>query len=198
LASSIWPPLFLGDAVRRLWNHRRTHWSDAMSIKPKALEAPATAAPAATQTFDKTVEGLKQSAATATAGLEQAQAQLKQGYDRAMKTAEQFAQFHQGNIEALVKSSQIWATGLQDITKHVAANAKTAMEEGVSTFRALTTVKSVKEAIELQTSYAKASLEKAMADGSKLTETSLKLAEQATAPLTARVNAAVETFTTKA
>jgi phasin family protein len=169
-----------------------------MSIKPKAIEAPATEAPTVTQTFDKTVEGLKQSAATATAGLEQAQAQLKQGYDRAVKTAEQFAQFHQGNIEALVKSSQIWATGLQDISKHVAANAKTAMEEGVTTFRALTTVKSLKEAIDLQTSYAKASLEKALADGGKLTETSLKLAEQATAPLTARVNAAVETFTTKA
>jgi phasin family protein len=169
-----------------------------MSIKPKALEAPVTETPSATQTFDKTVEGLKQSAATATAGLEQAQAHLKQGYDRAVKTAEQFAQFHQGNIEALVKASQIWATGLQDISKHVAANAKTAMEESVSTFRAITTAKSIKEAIDLQTSFAKSSLEKALADGGKLTETSLKLAEQATAPLTARVNAAVETFTTRA
>jgi len=58
-------------------------------------------------------------------------------------------------------------------------------------------VKSVKEALELQTSFAKASIEKAMSEGSKLTETSLKLAEQAYAPLTARVNAAVETFTTR-
>ena len=168
-----------------------------MSIKPKALEALATDAPAPSQTFEKTVEGLKQSAATATASLEQAQAQLKQGYERAVKTAEQFAQFHQGNIEALVKASQIWATGLQDISKHVATNAKTAMEEGVTTFRALTTVKSLKEAIELQTSYAKSSMEKALAESGKLTETSLKLAEQAAAPLTARVNAAVETFTSR-
>jgi phasin family protein len=174
------------------WNDRRTNWSDVMSIKPKAIEAPAT-----TQTFEKTVEGLKQSAATATASLEQAQAQLKQGYDRAVKTAEQFAQFHQGNIEALVKASQIWATGLQDISKHVATNTQAAIEEGVTTFRALTTVKSLKEAIDLQTTYAKSSLEKAMAESSKLTETSLKLAEQASAPLTARVNAAVETFTAR-
>jgi phasin family protein len=175
-----------------------------MSTKPKALEAPVSVSSAShaleksvDKTFDRTVEGLKQTAATATAGLEQAQANVKQGYNSAMKTAEQFAQFHQGNVEALVKSSQIWVTGMQDLTKHVATNAQAALEEGVSTFRALTTVKSLKEAIDLQTSYAKSSMEKAMAESSKLTETSLKLAEQVSAPLTARVNAAVETFTSR-
>ena len=173
-----------------------------MTIKPKAVETIAaeittTTPEVISRSFDKTVEGLKESAATATASLEQAQAQLKQGYDRAVKTAEQLAKFHQGNLEAMIKASQIFATGLQDISKHVAENAKATLEESVSTFRALTTVKSVKEALELQTSFAKASIEKAMSEGSKLTETSLKLAEQAYAPLTARVNAAVETFTTR-
>jgi phasin family protein len=173
-----------------------------MTIKPKAMETIAAETTTTTpevisRSFDKTVEGLKESAATATASLEQAQAQLKQGYDRAVKTAEQLAKFHQGNLEAMIKASQIFATGLQDISKHVAENAKATLEESVSTFRALTTVKSVKEALELQTSFAKASIEKAMSEGSKLTETSLKLAEQAYAPLTARVNAAVETFTTR-
>ena len=173
-----------------------------MTIKPKAMETIAAETTTTTpevisRSFDKTVEGLKESAATATASLEQAQAQLNQGYDRAVKTAEQLAKFHQGNLEAMIKASQIFATGLQDISKHVAENAKATLEESVSTFRALTTVKSVKEALELQTSFAKASIEKAMSEGSKLTETSLKLAEQAYAPLTARVNAAVETFTTR-
>ena len=173
-----------------------------MTIKPKAMETIAAETTTTTpevisRSFDKTVEGLKESAATATASLEQAQAQLKQGYDRAVKTAEQLAKFHQGNLEAMIKASQIFATGLQDISKHVAENAKATLEESVSTFRALTTEKSVKEALELQTSFAKASIEKAMSEGSKLTETSLKLAEQAYAPLTARVNAAVETFTTR-
>ena len=39
-----------------------------------------------------------------------------------MKTAEQFITFGQGNVEALVKSSQIVATGLQDMGKQIAAN----------------------------------------------------------------------------
>jgi phasin family protein len=159
----------------------------------------------APRTFDKAVEAIKHNAETATAtatqtvtqGLEQAQSKMKQGVDRAMKTAEQFAQFHQGNLEAVVKSGQIWATGLQDLSKHVASNAQTALDETMSTFRALTSVKSLKEAFELQSSFARASMEKVLTESTKLTETSLKLAEQATAPLTARVNAAVEVFTTR-
>jgi phasin family protein len=122
---------------------------------------------------------------------------IKQGVTRAMKTAEQIAQFHQGNMEAIVKSSQIWASGLQDLSKHVATNAQATMEETISTFRAMTSVKSLKEAFELQSSFARASMEKAMSESSKLTETGLKLAEQAYAPITARVNAAVEVFTNR-
>ncbi len=111
-----------------------------------------------------------------------------------MKTAEQIAQFSQGNVEAFVKSSQILATGYQDITKLVAANAKANFDETVSIFKALTSVKSLKEAFELQSSFARTSLEKAMSESGKITEHSLKVAEQAFAPITARVNAAVETF----
>ncbi|MEJ0046447.1 MAG: phasin family protein [Rhodospirillales bacterium] len=111
-----------------------------------------------------------------------------------MKTAEQLAQFHQGNVEAVMKSGQVFASGLQDISKQFAATSQANFEEAVAAFRQLTTVKSLREAFELQSSYAKASLEKALAESGKLTETGLKLAEQVAAPLTARVNAAVETF----
>ena len=174
-----------------------------MTIKPKAtLAAPADTPAAPATAFTKTVDSIKQSAATATASMEQAQekvkAQFTEGATRAMKTAEQLAQFHQGNIEAAMKSGQILATGLQDMSKHFVATSQANFEEAVATFRQLTTVKSVREAVELQTSFAKSALEKAMAESGKLTETGLKLAEQVAAPLTARVNAAVETFSARA
>lgn len=170
-----------------------------MSVKPKVVESlPEEIQATATKSFEKTVETIKQSAAAATAGLEQAQAQVKQGVDKAVKTAEQFAQFQQGNFEAFVKSSQVLATGLQDIGKLMASTAQANFEEAVATFRQLGTVKSVREAFELQTTYAKTTMEKALAESGKLTETSLKLAEQVAAPLTARVNAAVETFSVRA
>jgi len=111
-----------------------------------------------------------------------------------MKTAEQFITFGQGNVEALVKSSQIVATGLQDITKQLAANAQAAVDESLSTFRALSSVRSVKEAFDLQATFARTTFEKAVAQTGQLTETSFKLAEQAMQPIAGRVTLAVESF----
>jgi phasin family protein len=159
---------------------------------PKAEPAPATKAePIAVLAIAPPALPTAEPAATP------ATTEIKQGVNRVMKTAEQLAQFHQGNMEAIVKSSQIWASGLQDLSKHVASNAQATMEETISTFRAMTSVKSLKEAFELQSSFARASMEKAISESSKLTETGLKLAEQAYAPITARVNAAVEVLTNR-
>ncbi len=111
-----------------------------------------------------------------------------------MKTAGQFVTFGQGNVEALVKSGQIFATGLQDLGKQMAANAQAAMDETMSTFRALTTVRSVKEAMDLQATLARSTIEKAVSQSGQVTETSFKLAEQAIAPIASRMTLAVESF----
>ena len=115
-----------------------------------------------------------------------------------MSTAEKIAHFHQSNVEALVKSGRIWATGMQDLSRHVASQAQHSMQDSVSTLRAMTGVKSLKEAFELQSSFARTTLEKAISQSTKLTETGLKLAEQASAPISARVSAAVEVMTQRA
>jgi phasin family protein len=111
-----------------------------------------------------------------------------------MKTAEEFVTFSQGNMEALMKSSQIWATGVQDLSKHFAAAAQASLNESMSAFKALTSAKSLKDAFELQSSFARAALEKSLAESGKLTDASFKLTEQALAPITARVTVAVEKF----
>lgn len=111
-----------------------------------------------------------------------------------MKTAEEFVSFGQGNVEAFVKAGQIWAAGVQDITKQFAATAQAQMDQTVATFKAMAGVKSVKEAVELQTTLARSSVEKAMAETGKLTDASMKLTEQAFAPITARVTLAMEKF----
>jgi phasin family protein len=105
-----------------------------------------------------------------------------------------FAAIGKENLEAFTVSSKIWTTGVQDLTKEFAASAKASFEESVAAFKALTTVKSIKEAIELQTSYSKSAVEKALAESKKMTEASLKLTEQAMAPITARVAVAVGSF----
>ena len=64
----------------------------------------------------------------------------------------------------------------------------------IATFKALGTVKSVKEAIDLQSNFARTAFEKVIAETNKIADASMKLTEQTLAPLTARVTTAVETF----
>ena len=111
-----------------------------------------------------------------------------------MKTAEEFVTFGQGNLEAFMKSGQILAAGVQDIQKKFAATAQASFEETVSTLKALTSVKSVKDAFDLQAGLARTSMERTIAESGKLTDASFKLTEQVMAPLTARVTLAVEKF----
>ena len=120
--------------------------------------------------------------------------QTQEQTNMAIKTAEDFVSFTQGNFEAVVKAGQIWAAGVQDLSKTFAASAQAQVEETMATVKALSGVKSLKDAVELQTTLARASLEKAMTETSKLTDASVKLTEPTLAPLTARVTLAVEKF----
>jgi phasin family protein len=161
--------------------------------KPKILDVnPAEAE--TTKSIETTVTNLKARIEKTTAGFEATQAKMKEGVEKVMKTAEELVAFNQGNLEAIVKSGQIWATGMQDLSKHIAAAAQASMDESMSAFKALTGVKSLKDAFELQSSFARAALEKSLTESGKLTDASFKLTEQALAPITARVNVAVEKF----
>jgi phasin family protein len=117
-----------------------------------------------------------------------------QGTKIMFNNAEGLVAFNKGNLEAFTQAGQIWAAGVQDLTKQFAATAKASFDESVATFKALSTVKSVKEAIELQSGFAKTAFEKAVAESNKMADASIKLTEQTLAPITARVTAAVETF----
>jgi phasin family protein len=163
-------------------------------MKPKIVEVAPSADDAVEKGTEATTTAVKGSVAQAKAGFEATQATVKEGIDKAMKTAEEFVAFSQGNMEALMKFGQIWATGMQDLSKHIAATAKASLDDSITTFKAVSTAKSLKDAFDLQTAYARSTLEKTLAESGKLTDASFKLTEQALAPLTARVTVAVEKF----
>ena len=154
-----------------------------------------TAAPATTiSPAPRFVPAPAAQAAAVQAGFNTISTQEKTNMEKAMKTAEEMMSFGQGNLEAVVKSSQIWAAGMQDIGKQMAASAQAQMDQTMATLKALAAVKSFKEAVELQSSLARSSVEKAVTETGKLTDASLKLAEQTLAPITARVTLAAEKF----
>jgi phasin family protein len=161
--------------------------SDLAAASAKAVSATITA------TADTVAAATAEVAETAST-IKPTKPTLTQGMKTMMKSTEDFVAFGQANLEAFVKSGQIWSAGVQELTKQIATSAKASFEESVSTFKAISTAKSVKEAMDLQSTFAKAALEKAMAESNKLTDASIKLTEQTLAPITARVTVAVETF----
>ena len=114
--------------------------------------------------------------------------------EKITQTTEELVSFSQANVEAIVKSSQIWAAGVSDIGKTFAATAQAQIDATMATLKAITGVKSFKDAVELQTTLTRSSVESAVAETGKLTDASMKLAEQAFAPITARVNVALAKF----
>lgn len=111
-----------------------------------------------------------------------------------MKTPEEFVTFGRGNVEALVRSGQIWAAGMQSIGKQLAANTQAGLDEAVGTFRAVAKAGSVREALDLQAGYARSTMEKAMNQSGQVAEATLKLAEQVVAPIASRLSLATQVF----
>ncbi len=163
-------------------------------VKAATTEAMDQTKAMSAKSFDQTVAAMKDSMTKATSTVEAGQAQFKEGITKTMKTAEEVVAFSQGNMEALMKSGQIWSTGLQDISKQMASSMQASYEEAMSAFKALTSVKSLKEAVDLQVGLARSVVEKGVTESSKYTDASFKLAEQAIAPISSRMTLAVEKF----
>ncbi len=174
-------------------------------MKPRAIEAASAASDAVqgprpeagatgARNLEQTASNIKAGVAAATAGFEQTQERVKDQMDKAMRAAEEMVTFGQGNLEAVMRASQVWLAGVQDLSKQVATTAQEQVDATVTALRALSTVRSPKEAIELQTNLARTSFEKAITETRRLSDSSYKLAEQTAAPIAARLTLAFEKF----
>ena len=131
-------------------------------------------------------------AAQARVAMENNVEQMTKGAESIFKAAEDAAEFGRGNVEAFTKAAQTWASGSQDIARQYMALAQGLTDHALEGAKALSGVKSVNEAADLQAKLAKAALEKMVAEGTKLQEASVKLAESAFAPMNARMTVAME------
>jgi phasin family protein len=119
---------------------------------------------------------------------------VKQGLNTLINRSQDFVAFGKANLDALAASGKIWTAGVQDLTKQFASTVNASYEESLATFKAFSAAKSVQEAIDLQSTLGQAAIVKAAAETKKLIDASIKLTEQALAPLTTRVTVAVEGF----
>lgn len=110
------------------------------------------------------------------------------------KVAEEAAEFGRGNVEAITRATQVYMAGVQDLGRQTFAMVQGLTDHALEGAKALSGVKSLQEAAQIQANYTRAAIEKSVNEGAKIGESALKLSEQAFAPLTARVTLAVEKF----
>jgi phasin family protein len=96
------------------------------------------------------------------------------------------------NLEAVVASVTAAAKGAEALGAQAMAYSKQSVEDQVAAAKALAGAKSVQEAVELQTAWAKSALETYMAQVGKMGETVAASVKDSMKPLNERVTAMVE------
>lgn len=107
----------------------------------------------------------------------------------ALKRFEEAAALGASNFDMMVSLTKLWVGGTSDLAKAQLAAAQLAIEAQVAHAKALTGVKSLKEAIDLQTAFARTQAEQAMSHGAKTAEQVAKLSEKVAEPVLERVSA---------
>jgi hypothetical protein len=121
-----------------------------------------------------------------------AQGKAKVAYDKGQAAFGEATEFTKGNVEALVESTKILGSGLQELTTSYVAESRSAFETLTADVRALAAVKSPVDFFKLQGEIARRNFDKAITFGSKNSEAVLKLTNDVVAPISGRVSLAVE------
>ncbi|MEG3155366.1 phasin family protein [Sphingomonas sp. RB1R13] len=119
------------------------------------------------------------------------------GQDAVRKTqllAEQMSEAAKANMEAVVESGRIAAAGARDLGTEIVATTKSGVEHATAAVKTLAEAKSPTEFFQLQSDMFRASFDRMVADGSKITEHMVKLAGEAVQPLSSRASVNAEKF----
>jgi phasin family protein len=107
------------------------------------------------------------------------------GYDN-------IAAFGKANMDALIQANKVFAKGLEEISKEVLHLTQSSIESATAATKAMFAAKSLKDVVELNANFTKSHFDKLVTNSTKLGEMGVKLATDTIAPITARVNTAVE------
>ena len=124
--------------------------------------------------------------------MKDAQGRAKTAFEKSQVALGDVNEFSKGNLEALVETGKVLAAGVQTMGKSYVAEVKSTFETMQADAKDLTSVKSPKEFVELQSKLARKYFDNAVAYNSKNAAAALKLANEAFQPISSRVSLAVE------
>ncbi|MGB5778996.1 MAG: phasin family protein, partial [Allopontixanthobacter sediminis] len=125
-------------------------------------------------------------------GLSDLQTRAKTVYEKSTVLASEMGEFSKHNVEAIVESGKIIASGMQEMAKSYVEEGKSAVSTMTSDAKEIAAVKSPTEFVQLQSQIASRNFDATIATVSKTTEAWVKLANEAFAPISSRVSVAMD------
>ena len=163
----------------------------ALKPEPKAPAATQTAKPK--DTVMTTAAEFATTVKTTLSGLQdKATVAAKSAYAKGAATVSEVNDFSKGNVEALVESGKILSTGLKGLTEELVTESRTAFETLTAEVKELASAKTPTDFFKLHSDLLRKQFDTAVAFSSKQSEALIKLAGEASAPVSTRVSLAVE------
>jgi phasin family protein len=127
--------------------------------------------------------------ASAESALENGTIALKTGLEKAMKGYDAVLGYNKDTAEAVTKSATVAGKGIETINSEIYSYSKSSIEDAVAATKAVMGSKSVHEAFEFQTDFAKSAFEAYVAELSKISELATATTKDIYAPFKGRVQA---------
>ncbi|WP_305097221.1 phasin family protein [Croceibacterium aestuarii] len=129
---------------------------------------------------------------TVTDAMSELQSKAKETFEKSTAYAGEMTDFAKGNVEALVESGKVFSSGMQDMSKTVVDEAKSAYETMTADMKEMAAIKSPAELFQLQGKLARRNFETMVAYSSKAGDSVMKLYSEAFAPISGRMSLAAE------
>lgn len=171
-----------------------------MSAKKTAATESATSIESAVSAGKETFEQIsKIGTESARQNIDQAVAMAKDNMEKTSETLfkgyDQMTALAQGNFEAVSKSFGILSKGVEDVSKAWVSYTQGTVDYSVTIGKQVLGAKSVNEVVDLQNTFTKTVFDSFVAETTKISELSVKTANEAIEPIKARVDETVVTLT---
>jgi phasin family protein len=117
---------------------------------------------------------------------------LKDSFEKSVAAFSELNAYSKKNLEALIASMTAAAKGAETVGTRAMAFSKKSMESQIAAAKALSAAKSIQEAVELQTGFAKTAFESYVAEVNEISEITSTSVKEAISPINERVTALVE------
>jgi phasin family protein len=120
--------------------------------------------------------------------------QLTKLFPSAAKNFDELAEFNKGNFEAFVAAGTAAARGFETLSQQVIAYNQKAVETSVATAKALLGCKTIQDVVEVHSDLTRKGIDEWLAEGTRLSELTVQVANQTAEPINSRLSEAVDRF----